>query len=175
TGLFAAGAFNLVNVPLNLYNVWNIKRNQVRFTTHDGALLKIGVSDLVKVRLVPDPDTLTLEVPIRGDFGRRLPVPMRLTGADAEALAAMLMPKANRRGASASRVREAVDLIDHAGGSEAYLSLARSSAERWGVQQSWGDAGALWYLPKPVKLALEMSLHEEVERAALEGELSMLE
>jgi hypothetical protein len=37
------------------------------------------------------------------------------------------------------------------------------------------EPGAIARLPKPTKLAIEMALHEEQERRALEGELQLLE
>ena len=51
----------------------------------------------------------------------------------------------------------------------------RSRRAKWAAEASWGDTGAVWHLPKPVRLALEMAAHEETERRALEGELAELE
>ena len=39
----------------------------------------------------------------------------------------------------------------------------------------WGRVGYVKTMPKPTRLALEMALHEEQERRALEGELWLLE
>lgn len=42
--------------------------------------------------------------------------------------------------------------------------------------RNWtGSQGYVFNMPKPTRLALEMSLHEEQERRALEGELWLLE
>lgn len=49
------------------------------------------------------------------------------------------------------------------------------SEAKWGQGQEPTNPGALPRLPRPMRLALEMSLHEESEQAALEGELSLLE
>lgn len=49
------------------------------------------------------------------------------------------------------------------------------SKSDWTRGQEPVNRGALPRLPRPLRLALEMSLHEETERAALEGELALLE
>jgi hypothetical protein len=52
---------------------------------------------------------------------------------------------------------------------------AAGRTREWGREQLWGDTGALRFLPQPVRLALEMAAHEDVERRAMEGELALLE
>jgi hypothetical protein len=176
TGLFAAAGINAVNLatlPMNLYNIWKMKRAEIRYTTREGEPLVLRLGDIGGVRLIPDANELILGVPVRKASGE-FPDIVQVSGEDAREIAALLMPRVNRNGAGASRVREAVKMLDEAGGPEGFLETARSNVSRWGIQQNWGDSGALVHLPKPVQLALEMSLHEEVERAALEGELSML-
>lgn len=176
TGLFAAAGLNAVNLatlPVNLYNVWKMKRAEISHTTRGGETLALRLGDIAGVRLLPHASELTLGLPVRKSSGS-FPDLVEVTGEDARELAALLMPRVNRNGAGASRVREAVRMLDEAGGPEGFLESARSNVSRWGIRQNWGDSGALVHLPKPVQLALEMSLHEEVERAALEGELSLL-
>ncbi|MDE3053246.1 MAG: hypothetical protein KGJ70_05120, partial [Gemmatimonadota bacterium] len=80
-------------------------------------------------------------------------------------VAGKLLPKINMSGAGKDDVQRAVQLIqDDAGGG------------RFFARQAHGGTGrAIKQIPKPVRLALEMSLHEDTERRALEGELAMLE
>lgn len=77
----------------------------------------------------------------------------------------------NRKGASRDRVSDAVRLIEDARTADAYL---RDAAQRGGVlgKRKGMEKDQL----SPVaSLALEMALHDEQERQAMEGELSGLE
>ena len=63
-------------------------------------------------------------------------------------------------------------LIETAGGPERLVTEVASANDfKWGGI----SPGYLWKMPAPTKLALEMALHEEQERRALEGELWLLE
>jgi hypothetical protein len=78
-------------------------------------------------------------------------------------------------------VQEAVERIEDAGTPERYLlqlpdKVRASDFKRYGdrtVKEK--KLGLVGKLPKPTKLALEMAVHEEQERRALEGELWLLE
>jgi hypothetical protein len=100
---------------------------------------------------------------------------VKLHGDEARRALGMVLPLINSSGAPASHVREAVREIEAAGGPELFFPAAAARVRDWGVQQTWGDTGAIGYLPKPVRLALEMAAHEEQERRAMEGELAALE
>jgi hypothetical protein len=110
----------------------------------------------------------------------------RLEGRDAERAAAVLVPKVNRFGAAKRGVADAVDEIERAGSAEAYLTriakLCADYTESAGVTRRRGFfreradmSSGLFGLPKEHRLALEMALHEEAERRALDGELEELE
>ncbi len=110
------------------------------------------------------------------------------SGAEAERIAAIILPKVNRFGGRKSDVADAVRLIEYLGNSDRFLAdvgrrsqgLTKSMTD--GVsprkaksrQQDFTKYG-LFSLPAPQRLALEMALHEETERRALEGELAELE
>jgi hypothetical protein len=98
----------------------------------------------------------------------------RFVGAPARALLARHAPRLNRAGASATRIRGAVDLIAEAGGAAALPAFLARYRTRFISQQIFGDSGALPSLGREVRLALEMAAHEEVERAMVEGELTAL-
>ncbi|HEU4885778.1 MAG TPA: hypothetical protein VFT45_26315 [Longimicrobium sp.] len=92
-------------------------------------------------------------------------------GDQARLVLSRAMVTVNKKGASRDRVGDAVRLIEHARSAEEYL---RQAAARGGVlgkregmeKQQLTPVGAL---------ALEMALHDESERRALQGELSALE
>jgi hypothetical protein len=87
-----------------------------------------------------------------------------------EAMAALwtLMPRVNPAGGSRHTVERAVREIDDVGGPDPYIRVVSA-----GARSSRG--GNLEALPRPTRLALEMAVHEETERRALQGELSALE
>jgi hypothetical protein len=109
-----------------------------------------------------------------------------LTGDIAERAAQQLLPTVNRFGGSRRRVQEAVDAIERAGDPYRFAAdLARSVGWRPGnqrVHRTRGDAtlvvqkapGTFEALDPAYRLALEMALHEEQERRAMEGELQAL-
>jgi hypothetical protein len=92
-------------------------------------------------------------------------------GEQARLVLSRAMVTVNKKGASRDRVGDAVRLIEHARSAEEYL---RQAAARGGVlgkregmeKQQLTPVGAL---------ALEMALHDESERRAMQGELSALE
>ena len=95
-----------------------------------------------------------------------------LEGEEARRVAAILLPVVNRAGGRKRTVSDAVELIETAGGPEPLVTdIAASDDFHW----HGGTPGYLAKMPGPTRLALEMSLHEETERRALEGELRLLE
>ena len=86
-------------------------------------------------------------------------------------------PAAIRRGPNASgakkdTVQRAVQKIEWVGHPESFLA---DIAQRDSYQDKKGVPGYINKMPTTTKLALEMALHEEQERRALEGELWLLE
>jgi hypothetical protein len=114
-----------------------------------------------------------------------------LTGDDAMRVAARLMPTVNRFGGSASKVQDAVQLLETAGSPMGVLLRAqqqsgwRAGDKQWGGDSSVGGRGkrmmvqklpgTLHSLSVEQRLAIEMAVHEESERRAMEGELQLLE
>lgn len=111
------------------------------------------------------------------------------TGEEAARIASIIVPTANRFGGNRRDVAAAVEQIESLGSSERYLDHVTSVFPVVGkpyqppATQWWrrGDAGAryrkhgLFAIPRTYRLALEMALHEEAERRAMEGELEELE
>lgn len=116
-----------------------------------------------------------IAVRFRGRIGGRV----ELTGDAAVRAAGQLLRGINGAGASRRTVDDALDYLDdgRAGmdGRAILAHVARAQPvgnriERW----SEPPAGAFVGLPTPVRLALEMAVHEEAERLAMAGELDAL-
>ncbi|WP_353266088.1 hypothetical protein, partial [Gemmatimonas sp.] len=114
-----------------------------------------------------------------------------LTGEDAMKAAHRLMPTVNRFGGTKANVQDAVRLLESAGDPLRVWKTVQqqngwtSGDKRWGGG-NWTDGnssrkyirklpGALHTFSVGERLALEMALHEESERRAMEGELHLLE
>lgn len=166
--------------------------------------LVLEAEQVAKVNLVPDDNPLgwALRVPVSRnkfvlpDAPRRLggPPPPRIeyteamphskflkgkasavfVGDEAIRVAGKILPKINMSGAGKDDVQRAVKLIENDAnphrlfGAQAPRTIAGSA-----VLAAKGRR--IKDIPKPMRLALEMTLHEETERRALEGELAMLE
>ncbi len=115
-----------------------------------------------------------------------------LTGDDAMKAAARLLPTVNRFGGSRVQVQDAVSLLEEVGDPLRVLTAvqqrvgAKAGDERWGAgTKKWYGGndrsivkklpGTLHSLAPRDRLALEMALHEESERRAMDGELAALE
>jgi hypothetical protein len=112
----------------------------------------------------------------------------RFTGREAERIAAILIPKVNRYGGNQQAVSQAVAEIESLGSADRYMQHLAQVAGGYTVPMSrqrggWKKTGkatnfhkqGLYGLPGPHRLALEMALHEEAERRAMQGELKELE
>jgi hypothetical protein len=148
-------------------NLWVNARTLVRVRRPDGTILKLKQQDLsagIFARGADDECQLSL-----GRKGEHF-----FTGAEAERVLGLVMPTLNASGARATQVQDAVRRIEQSGGPTAYLSRIGTWAPYEGV--GWKSEGPkLASLTKMTKLALEMALHEEQERRALDGELKGLE
>jgi hypothetical protein len=106
--------------------------------------------------------------------------PLIFRGDEALRVARYVLPKINVQGAGKRVVRDAVDLLETA--PRVHDMFRQFAATRQvGDAHSWSDrarqirAERVAGLPAASRLALEMALHEDDERRALEGELAVLE
>jgi hypothetical protein len=98
-----------------------------------------------------------------------------IRGEDAVRAAAQLLPRINREGASSDVIKGAVKIAtEHSDPLVVFDRIAREGATR-STWRMYGKGAMLAGLPLDVRLALEMASHEESERRAMEGELSLLE
>ena len=110
----------------------------------------------------------------------------QFTGREAERIASIVVPQVNRFGGDKRAVAAAVEEIESTGGAEGYLNrltqistaltkrASRSDRKWWHDNKDFTKHG-LYSLPREHRLALEMALHEEAERRAVQGELAELE
>ncbi|MYI64567.1 MAG: hypothetical protein F4107_01325 [Gemmatimonadetes bacterium] len=151
----------------NFVNLWMNARTLVKLRPEDGGVIKLKRQDLLGTRLRPSDDGEGFKVQIRK---RRKKV--WYEGAEARRFAGAILPKMNSMGGGKEMVQNAVGLIETAGHPEEYLT-AIAEGDRFNDMK--GVPGYVNKMEKPQKLALEMALHEEQERRALEGELWLLE
>ena len=115
-----------------------------------------------------------------------------LVGDDAMKAAARLLPTVNRFGGSRAQVQEAVSVLEEIGDPARVLTTLQQRFGATAGDKRWEAArgatyvalerrvlqklpGALHTLAPRDRLALEMALHEESERRAMDGELAALE
>jgi hypothetical protein len=153
-----------------------------RIQTESAGLVKVRRRHLAETTIVPGNEGL-FAIDLRFKNGKA-----RFEGREAERIAAIVVPQVNRFGGAKATIAEAVNLIEISRGTERFLeNVARRSPppvreshwsqRRWqrGHSLSGGATRGLFALPTPERLALEMALHEEAERKAVEGELLELE
>ncbi len=128
-----------------------------------------------------------VEVPDPHRRGEIQKLPLVLRGDAALPVMGRAMVHVNARGASAAGVQMALRRMQMAGSPEELVRtvarrrlLLTGGDPRAGAQVKTGIGAMFEPLPEPpsdwaLALALEMALHEETERRALEGELAMLE
>jgi len=169
----------------NFFNVYRNGRTlvKVREGKWGQNVLKLKQPDLDRVKILSAGDTedWILELK-RGKLERRW------EGEEAQQMANRIIPAINRSGAGKNTVQEAVREIEEAGHPMEFLRMA-SLEGMDGRENLWKRSpgngtwravkdkhlGLIGRLPAPSRMALEMALHEEQERRALQGELKALE
>ena len=172
-GLFGGAGFQLFMQSFSMLGHRTIARVPV-----NGTVLKLNRSMLKTVTLGPDhAGGVQLEIPHRSVSWRapwsraHLHAPrVVLCGDEALRAARHLLPRINRSGGSAADVAEAVKVLERTSGADELFGRFATFA-----REDRGKARSLSSLYAPARLALEMSLHEDDERRALEGELFLLE
>ncbi|MEO8580193.1 MAG: hypothetical protein ABI469_08085 [Gemmatimonadales bacterium] len=89
--------------------------------------------------------------------------------------AGQLLPLVNKAGASAQEVQDAVTMLTRYDNAAAAFERTAKMGENHPAWNDWGKGALLSLIPAEMRLGLEMASHEESERRALEGELSVLE
>ena len=138
----------------------------IHVPTEDGATLELSTAHLYQTKIRPAadaPDGWRLELAHTGGQST-------LTGPAATHALGLIMPHVNAKGASRRRIEAAVREIEEVGVPERYFAAAELRARKKGRGYA-----SLATQPAEIRLALEMAANEAAERAALEGELALLE
>lgn len=167
-----AAASGLLAQSGNFVNLFVNGRTRVRFRDEEGNLVKLKGWDLQRARLLtPEQAGGEWELTV-GRKGKE----RQFSGEPALCYAGKVLPGINEAGGSPKVVTAAVERIEEIGGPEAFLErgLPKDLDPRKG-RTRFKEAGMIGKQDKPTRLALEMALHEEQERRAMEGELWVLE
>ena len=166
-------------------------RARVAIPGRDTPVLLRG-KDMKRIVVANHAGQLTLRIPDRSKNVRGLEIAdqINFVGQDALRVAAAVLPGVNLSGATKSEVDDAVQYLDRVPDPyQLFLTATgittrrrRASFNAYGAvvigrADSVPPAGSAFVdrLPKPVRLALEMAAHEDIERRAMQGELAMLE
>jgi hypothetical protein len=181
-GIIGAGAISPVwNIGNSLVQVYRAKK-LISVPAPDGGVLRTRLSDVDRVRLAIDGDTVRLSVPVVARGGAtpwwrysKMRETRIIEGEAAVRAAGALLPLVNRSGGSAADVQRAVGIVEDA---ESPEQLFARAARGLASGRGFGDPRrrtSLKRVPLATRLALEMAAHEDSERRALEGELYVLE
>lgn len=170
TGAISSG---LLAQSGNFVNLFVNGRTLARVHAPNGKLLKLRSRDLQRSRIEYDGDDMAFVLPGRS-ISRRWRPEYRFEGEEARHVAGVLVSRINRTGARKADVQDAVRLLDRHGSTDAVLRAATTAKPRRMSTVGW-KRGQVAGLGTPIRLAVEMALHEEEERRALEGELWRLE
>ncbi len=162
-----------VQQPLESVEAWlNYDRVLAHVRTPDGALRALRFSHIARLEILPSYD--------RGPWAFRVAHNEGTTdfrGADASQFAGQLLSKLNHRGGTSSELRVATRLITDAGDPEQFIhqSGALRQTRRRKNSIFWDERVGVLGLTATERLALEIAVHEDVERHAMQGELAALE
>jgi len=163
-----AGAGILAQTP-NLMELARRWANRVSIRFPDGSVEKVNAG---QVDFLNPSEEWTLGLRVR-----KKKAVFEFYGKDARRVAGKVAPLVNRGGAKLPAVRDAVSMMADVGGPEAFLQ------ETWGKGRPQPGSSIVWTrtldwkgasvgaLSPLASIALEMALHQEQERRALEGEL----
>ena len=138
-----------------------------------GTVVKFKHTNIRSIRMLPAEHEPGFTVDIRqGLEGIERTRTASFAGEDAHRVAAAVLPVLNASGGMRRTVQAAVAEIEAQGHPSRYVAQAvRGNPD---VDRE-SPPGLVTNMRKPTRLALEMALHEEQERRALEGELWVLE
>jgi hypothetical protein len=155
--------------------IGRLVRDNKRFDTGHPRMLTVRAKHVSAADLKvhgDEPATVSLDLPHDTGWAH-------FEGLEALQAASTLLAGTNRLGASAAQVEEAVGRVEQRGDAASYLRAASSlggsrNSRMTSLVNVWRGLGAM-HLSNIECLALEMALHEEGERRALDGELALLE
>lgn len=168
-GFFGAPLYSRLSGAVEHYEY---ERVVARVRSPDGRPQRVRVKHLSRIEFIESAERGGWVLRVVHDRGL-----VDLTGQQAMQMAGQLLSLMNGHGGSASDVTDAADLITHAGDASAFMRKAIALRhERWRTGNAFlKDAYGALSLTALERLALEMAVHEDAERVALQGELEALE
>jgi hypothetical protein len=184
-GVLSLGGLTTWNLAWRGYGLYRAKRVRTHVDTNNTDRIPVTIAQLADTLLSwrHEEDRWALQIPrhlrpwddrlfAEIDDPREQYELVTLKGDVAERAMRQLLPHVNAIGGSRSDVSDAVRVIEH---TPEVGRLIRNTAKHHGSGLHSRDPVRLSKLPVHLRLAIEMSLHEESERRALEGELHLLE
>ena len=141
---------------------------------NNGRVVTVRAKHLHAAELKVDNDLSDATLAVPHDAGWA-----EFSGGEAIRATGVLISSANRYGASSAHVQDAVRQIESAGDASGFLQTAATrgswrSGRLLSLVNTYRRLGAMHLAPTE-RLALEMAVHEEHERRAMDGELALLE
>jgi hypothetical protein len=151
--------------------------NPLRISADDGTVVELGRQLLLGMEMRAGGGggqfQLAMDLQKTDEYGTQRAqdiTHVTVSGTEAVRAARLLFPRMNEGGASRRTIKRAVDAIESAGSADRFIPDALEQLRRSGLAYSPIQA-----YPAPIRLGIEMVLHEEAERRAIEGELAELE
>jgi hypothetical protein len=158
-------------IAMDIKDRWQWERVALRIPNPEGRPFTVRVRHLWESAYYTDRKTNELSLRLVHDGGAT-----RYEGDPALAAGGRLLARANWLGGARRIVQHAVRQIDESGDADGFLHKTASRFSRFSgrrIMASYRRVGAMSLMPVE-RLALEMAVHEESERRALDGELSRL-
>lgn len=182
----SVGGFAYLISQLGRNIIYGNPNSVVARISSDGDTMHVRRRHLGETQLYRTPSG-EMAIDLRFKNGNR-----EFVGREAERIASIVLPAVNRFGGSKKDVAGAVTEIEREGSAEGYIDRLTRVSQVWTradrATRFGGTSGlrgrrlerraakqGLFGLPTEHRLALEMALHEEAERRAMEGELTELE
>ncbi len=140
--------------------------------TPEGTLQPLRFSHVARLEIVASPIDSSWALRVAHSEGVT-----DFAGAQAVQVAGNLLSRLNHDGGSASQIREATRRIADAGDADRYIraSGALRAVRRRKNAIFWDDDVGVLGLTSTERIALEIAVHEDAERLAMQGELTALE
>jgi hypothetical protein len=158
-------------IAMDIKDYWQWERVALRIPSPDGRKLTVRVRHMWESAYYADRYTGELALRIAHDGGAT-----HYDGDKALSAGGRLLARANWLGGAGGMVQRAVEQIDETGDADGFLHKTAARFSRFHgrrMMAKYRRVGAMSLMPVE-RLALEMAVHEEAERRALEGELERL-
>ncbi len=168
-GLYGPPLYSRLSNALENYEY---ERVVARVRAKDGKLAHVRAKHLSRIEFIEAQGEAEWVLRVVHDHGL-----VDLKGQPAMQTAGQLLALMNAHGGSAADVRDAADMITTAGDAAGFMrKTIRLREERWRTGETFlRDRYGALSLAGLERLALEMAVHEDAERLALQGELEALE